>query len=155
MANKKGKFNIIDLIVILVVVIAVGYVVYAIAGNIGDGGETVNIQYVIESDVIQSDVVMSLSEGDAVYAEDGTYMGKIKYCEVIPASMEGVDSEGKVVLTETDDYTLLITVDVGAVSKKIGYTVGDCKIACGESYTLRCPSLAFEGECVSVKTVNS
>lgn len=154
MANKKAKFNIIDVIVILVVAIAVGYVAYAIAGSLEDGGETVSVEYVIETDVIRKDVVMSLSEGDAVYADDGTYMGKVKYCEVVRAVKEGVDSNGNAVITETEDYTLLLTVDVSTVSKKSGYTVADHKIACGEKYSLRCPSLAFEGVCVSVKTVN-
>ena len=151
---KKAKFNIIDLIVILVAVIAVGYGAYAIASGLGSSGETVSVEYVIESDVIRKDVVMSLSEGDAVYAEDGTYMGKIKYCEVVPAVKEGVDANGKTVVTETEDYTLLLTIDVSTVSKKSGYTVEDHMIACGQNYGLRCPSLAFEGVCVSVKTVN-
>ena len=155
MAKKKAKFNIIDLVVILVVAVVVGYFAYSIAGSLGDNGETVSVEYVIETDVIRRDVVMSLSEGDSVYAEDGTYMGKVKYCEVVAAKKEGVDSQGNTVITETEDYTLLLTIDVSAQSKKTGYTVGENKIACGERYSLRCPSLAFEGACVSVKTVNS
>ena len=155
MANKKARFNIIDLVVILVAVIAIGYAAYAVVVSLGDTGETVNVEYVIESEVIRKDVVMTLSEGDAVYAEDGTYMGKVKYCEVVPAKMEGVDAEGKTVLTDTEDYTLLLTVDVSTTSKKSGYAVGDMTIACGERYSLRCPSLAFEGACVSVKALNT
>ena len=155
MANRKAKFNIIDLIVILVAVIAVGYGAYAVAASLGNSGETVSVEYVIESGVIRKDVVMNLSEGDAVYAEDGTYMGKVKFCEVVPAAMEGVDADGNAVITETEDYTILLTVEVSAVSKKNGYTVGDFTVACGEQYSLRCPSLAFEGVCVSVKALNT
>ena len=155
MSNKKAKFNIIDLIVILVAVIAVGYGAYAVASSLGESGETVSVEYVIESDVIRKEVAMNLSDGDAVYAEDGTYMGKVKYCEVVAATKEGVDAEGNTVITETDDYTLLLTVEVNAVSKKNGYTVGELTVACGGSYSLRCPSLAFEGVCVNVKAVNT
>ena len=155
MSNKKARFNIIDLVVILVAVIAVGYAVYAIVGSLDGSGETVAVEYVIESDVIRKDVVMTLAEGDAVYAQDGTYMGKIKYCEVVAASKEGVDAEGNTTLTDTEDYTLLVTVEMNTVSKKNGYTVGDKSIACGERYSLRCPALAFDGVCVSVKALNT
>lgn len=151
MTKKKAKFNIVDLIVILVVILAAGYGVYAIAGSLGDGGETVSVEYVIESDVIRKDVVMSVKAGDSVYAEDGTYMGRVKYCEVVKATKEGVDPHGNVVVTETEDYTLLLTIDASAVSKKNGYSVSDYRIAMGEGYSLRCPSLWFKGTCISVK----
>ena len=94
MTQKKMKFSIVDLIVILVVILAAGYGIYAIAGSLGNGGGTVSLEYVIESDVIRKDVVMSVAEGDSVYAEDGTYMGKVKYCEVVKAEKEVVDQLG-------------------------------------------------------------
>lgn len=153
MTKKRSKFNIVDIIVVLAIVLAIGYAVFVVASSMGDGGDTVKVRYVVRVEDVKSEVTVSLKEGDKVYSEDGVLLGEVAYCEVTPARLEGVGEYGNLVYTETENKTLLVTIDTTAVARATGYSVYDIPIAQGQTYKLRAPSLYMEGECISAKTV--
>lgn len=155
MKKKNGKFNIVDLIVITVIVLACGYAIYALIISMGEGGASADIRYVIETDEIRHEVAANIAEGDEVYSEDGTYIGRVASFEVAPAKLTGTDSSGNVVVSETEDYIIYLTVDVSAASKKTGYMVDDVLIAAGERYSIRTKGMYLSGECVSVKIADN
>ncbi len=153
MTRKRSKLNIVDVIVLLAIVLAIGYAVFVVVSSMGDAGDTVNVRYVVRVDNVKGEVTVALKEGDKVYSEDGVLLGEVAYCEVAPEKLEGIGEYGNTVYTETDNRTLLVTVDVTATARETGYTVHDIPIAQGRSYKLRSPTLYMEGECISAKTV--
>lgn len=152
MEKSRRKLNIVDLVVIAVVIIALGYAVYAIVSDMEENSGVAQIQYVVEVAEIRSELADNISEGDAVYNSDGDLMGTVSSVSVSQAYHEGADKNGNAVYSRIDGYNALyITVDCTAGVRNAGYEVSGEYIAAGNSYSLRAPNLYFEGECVSVK----
>ena len=152
MEKSRKKFNIVDLVVVAVIIIALAYAAYAVVSNMEENSGTAQIQYVIEVAEIRSELADNIAEGDAVYNADGDFMGNVSSISVSQAYHEGADKNGNAVYSRIDGYNALyITVDCTAGVRNAGYEISDEYIAAGNEYALRAPGLYFNGECVSVK----
>lgn len=156
MRKNRGKLNIVDFVVLLVILVVVGYAVYAMAARVEDNGGSADIQYVICADELRSGFSDKLTVGDPVYNRAGDFMGSVVSVSASPAYFEGVDSNGNAVNSTIEGYeTAYITVSCNASVRKWGYEMNGETVAAGESYQLRTPSLWFEGQCVSVEKTQS
>ncbi len=152
MKRSHIKLNIVDLVVIAVIILTVGYCIYAMVSNMEENGGTAAIEYVIEVPQIRSELADNISEGDAVYNGDGELMGTVSSVSVSQSYHEGTDRNGNSVYSRIDGYdAIYVTISCTADARSAGYMLSGEYIAAGNSYSLRTPLLYFEGECVSVK----
>jgi hypothetical protein len=152
MNKSQKKLNIIDIVVFAVIIIAIGYAVYAIVVNMQMSGGEAQIEYVIEVPSIRNEVSGKISEGQTVYNAKGEAAGEVKAVSVSQAYYQGSDSQGATVYSKINGYNALyVTILCTAESVPSGYELNGEKLAAGNSYKLRTPTLYFEGECVSVR----
>lgn len=152
MKKNRGKLNIVDFVVLLVILVVIGYAVYAMAARVEDNGGSADVQYVICADRLRSGFSDKLAVGDPVYNTEGDFMGNVVSVSASPAYFEGVDSNGNAVKSTAEGYeTAYITVSCNASVRKWGYEINGETVAAGESYEMRTPALLFEGQCVSVE----
>lgn len=103
---KKGKINIIDVVVFIVIVVIAAGVVYRIFGrssNVGDENLLSEEQYMyveLYANQVVPEGVDELQPGDLLVANGKQTTGEVMYVEDEPAAYIGVDSEGNAVLTE-------------------------------------------------------
>lgn len=157
MKKSHGRFNIVDVVVLAVVLVIIGYSIYALSVRFeSNSGGVADIQYVIQVDSLRSGLSEKLSEGEAVYNENGDYMGSVSSVSVSPAYYEGADAGGNVVYSNMEGFeTVYVTVACTADVNKSGYFINGENISAGDGYTLRSPSLWFEGVCVNVEKTES
>ena len=156
MNKKRGKLNIVDIVVIAVIITVLAYAVYALAVRMENSGGTSEIRYVIEASEMRDGLSDNLAEGDALYNGNGEYLGKITAVSVAPAFFQGADKDGNAVYSNMDDFeTVYVTVSCEAEIRKTGFHINGENISVGNSFSVRTPSLWFEGTCVSVEKVES
>ena len=153
MNKKRGKLNIVDIVVVAVIITVLAYAVYALAVRMETSGGTAEIRYVLEAAEMRDGFSDQLSEGDALYNGDGDYIGKITAVSVAPAFFQGADKDGNVVYSNMDDFeTVYVTVTCEADVKKTGFFINGENISVGNEYAVRSPKLWFECTCVSVES---
>ena len=156
MNKSRKKLNIVDIVVFAVIVIALGYAVYAVAVNMQNSGAEAKIEYVVEVGKIRNELSDKIAEGQSVYNENGDYLGEVAAVSVAQAYHEGADSDGNTVYSRIDGYnTIYVTVTCTAKAEKAGYEINGCRISAGLELALRTPYLYFEGECVNVRLADS
>ncbi len=152
MNRSHKKWNIVDLVVLAVIIIAIGYAVYAVAVNMQSSGGEATIEYVVEVPKIRNELSDKIIKGDKVYNEKGDLMGEITAVSVSQAYYEGSDADGNIVYSRIDGYSsIYVTVVCTANVAPYGYELNGSRISSGEDYALRAPSLYVEGQCVSVR----
>lgn len=153
--KKTHKFNLIDVVVILVLAALAAAVVFAALSNLGIGGTSVTVRYVLETESLSSDFTSKAAVGDGVFTFDGAEsIGKISAVSQAPARHNGYDSEGLPVISEIEGYSILyITVEADAEPRNIGYAVGNTVINTGRDMKIRMPSLYCSARCISVEIV--
>ncbi len=153
MEKRKHKFNIIDVVVILVIAAAVFFIVRAL---ISKGGEnTVGLTYVMQTkhgsvdDMIPEEMAANIQPGDAVFEkESGKRIGTVIACDTRPAQY--TSSNGTV--TEVAGYkTLYITCEATALDEGGKLSVNGVAVSTGKTYTLMFPDLYCSAECISVE----
>ena len=155
MNKSRKKLNVVDFAIFAVVLIAMAYAVYAIVVNMQNSGGEVKIEYTIEVPEIRHELSDKVSEGEAVYDANGDLVGVVRSVAVSQAYHSGADSSGNVVNSKIDGYnTMYITIEAEVQETKSGYEINGYNISAGDDYSLRTPSLYFEGECVSVRSSN-
>ena len=151
--NRSGKkLNIVDLVVFAVIVIAIGYAVYAVAVNMQRSGGEAAVEYVVEVSKIRNELSEKIAEGQKVYDKNGDLMGEVTAVSVSQAYYEGANAEGNTVYSRIDGYnTIYVTVVCTAEVTPSGYEINGNNLAAGLEYSLRTSALYFEGQCVNVR----
>ncbi|MBE6625710.1 MAG: DUF4330 family protein [Ruminococcaceae bacterium] len=156
MSKRKIRFNIIDLIIILIIVAAAFVLVKVFTGGNNDIVTETNykkIQYVIEIQNVEDRFDGSVKKGDAVQdaierKSIGTVVGvQSSQFERITfdydSGMETVSVvEGRIVLN--------ITIEATAVVTDRAFTVDGCEIRVGEQYSVILPEFYGIGYCIKV-----
>lgn len=165
--SKKGRFNFVDLVLILlaVAIIATLFYVFSPDSIIRDWlkKEERNIRYTVEfvnvdeqfvDNIKKSDTVSdSVTKGDIGTVETVTYTAYSEYVlvedkisedgTVAPPALEAVEYK--------DKYTIIVTITAKAnFAEDAGYTVGSTRIAVGEKMFLKFPDYVGEGYCIGV-----
>lgn len=159
-SRKKGnRFNLIDLLVIVVVLLLI-----AIAVNIFapmswfdrfSRDTKVKIQYTVEFLGVDENFAEKIKEEDlAVDSVSKNSLGKVKAVDSTqPHTVLSYDETSKagVLSTYPDKYNVLVTIEVDAKYREgKGYSINDLRIAVGEKMSLRFPDYVGEGYCISV-----
>lgn len=147
----KTKFNIIDAIILIVIVliIAVGCIVYFNMTNDDAVVEsnTTKVEFVVEVKDISNDVANSFNVGDTVtFGESTSGSGYISMVEVVPFT-KWVDNveDGEVVISEVPNrYTANVTISSDVSKTNIAYTSGSEIIAVGKKMPFNAKGAAFE-----------
>ena len=162
--KKKRRFNVIDLLILLVIAVIIFVTVYAISPwsqlqKLWNENE-VTLRYAVEIRGVDSKFINLIEEGDvAVNSVSKSSLGTVSSIESIEKSTAldyTVDESGVAhgVLTEyPDKYD--ITVHITATAKYeagVGYTVNGCRVAVGEELYVRFPEFSCSGYCVAIDT---
>ncbi len=134
MAEKKYRFNVIDALIILVILIAGALLAYifVFSDDTQSTGDNVRVEYVVEVTSLSADSFRGkINEGDEIFF-NGTK--KIKVGTVSKTPQEHYpsyktafsNSEGKEVYTPDEErFDITITFEADAVKDKKGYCIGE------------------------------
>lgn len=138
-AQKKRKFNIVDLIFILILVALVAVVAVKFLNNAK--AKTASSEYVvvIHSDDIPSTALSGFKVGDKVQDDVGKTFGVITDIKTADARVHMADENGRDVLGPKEDYVSLdVTVACSGVLSENNITVSGIKYNNNASYTFIC-----------------
>lgn len=160
-SKSSGKFNLIDVLLIVMVLIIVASLIYVflptswIRSILAD--DKVDIQYTIEIQGVDEAFLENISENDIVL--DSVSKGTIGTVTAIDYSTPYTQLEynettqSGVLSVVPEKYNMLITISVNAdYTEGEGYAVNGTRIAVGELMNLRFPNFTAEGYCISVPT---
>lgn len=157
MKKSKIKFNIVDFIIILCVVIAAVFLVknYIIDDAVIEEKETVSLQYVIVADMVSEDLIDNVAPGDFVYdKKTGKEIGTVASCDTKSATYVGFSDDGTQTLSEIPGYrSLYITVEVTAKGELGSYSANNVPISAGREYELAFKNFYCIGNCISVEII--
>ncbi len=158
MQNKKHRFNVIDVVIILAVIALAALLVksFVFDKQNDNRAEKVNLQYVIETDMLSEALADNVKTGDAVYDHvSGKKIGEVTACDVRNATHVGMSDSGMQVVSDVVGYrTLYITVECQASVMADGYSVETTDISVGRTYSLMLPDLYCTGVCISTEVTD-
>ncbi len=150
-----GKFNILDLFIIaMIVVLGIGgyYKIKKVNPTNIIRPKPVELKIIVmEREQIGVDII---KEGDILKEYDtGIVLGEIKNIEVNPAAVEVVTTEGEVKIAEIPErYDLLITIDAKAMITDNSIMSGNKELRIGNKLVLRTKTYALDSIILEVNT---
>ena len=168
--GAKRKFNIIDVLVVILVATIIGVSIYAVYAwsDIKSlwAKNTVQLTYVVELRGVDKEFIDNVQAGDAVIdSVSKNSLGKVDsiksvekhsvldYEEKTEKNQDGVmiTTYNGVLSEYPDKYdiTVYIISDAAEYEKDIGYTINGRRIAVGEIIPLRFPEFSANAYCVS------
>ncbi len=160
---KTKRFNFIDVLIILAVLLVIAVVasIFMPKSWLGGSGSKVTreIQYTVEfvgitgefADLIEEndnvvDAVSKFSLGSVTAVDGSAQYGELRYNELTRSGEYTY---------YPDRYNLLVTVTVSAeYIEGEGYYVNDRRIAVGEALSLRFPDYVAEGYCIGISALD-
>ena len=153
--SKKGKFNIVDCILVLMVLAVVAaVVVYFVPGLFNAAADETEITFTIEFRGVDSAFITNIKNGDPVYDSGKQYvLGKVKSVENY-AYTELVYNEetGTAEAKEVEGLkNIVVTVTAKAIyTDGKGYSVNGARIAVGCAYNIGFPEFSGSAYCIEV-----
>jgi hypothetical protein len=155
--KRKGRFNLIDFLLILLVLLLVASIVYVfvpknfVSGLFADKKYT--IEYSVEFTGVDKKFLGNIQVGNPVLdsvskANIGTVVAiddSTQYSELTYNGVEGV------MTPVIDKYNIVVTIKASVdYSEGKGYSINGTRIAVGEKINARFPNFVYEGYCISV-----
>lgn len=157
--KKNGRFNFIDVLLIIIVLIIIASLVYVflptswVRSIFSD--EKTDIQYTVEIKGVNEAYLENIKENDIVL--DSVSKGNIGTVTAIDYSTQYTQLEynettqSGVLSVVPDKYNMIITISVTAdYNEGEGYSVNGTRIAVGEKISLRFPNFTGDAYCISV-----
>lgn len=160
--KKKGRFNLMDLILVLLAVGIALFVLFVIdpfsINLFGADEQNVTLEYSIRIENVEATFMDKIRIRDEVIdASLKTSLGYVNAVENdIPHAEPYYDSEDDLVSMKEypNRYDLIITVTADAVfTQGVGYTVNGRRVAVGSEFYLMFPEYLGEGFCVSMREI--
>ena len=167
--QKKHKFNIIDVLIILVVLaIAVVMYYYVSARNTVASALEVDVQYTVELKQIHRDYIDKIKIGDnVVETVRDQQIGKVVDVDLTPAGSVVIDghtgesyvsyyppiNDADETELEYEYYNVRVTIEDTFKKSDTGYVKNAFTLNVGEKVSLRVPGFVNEGYCVYIKEV--
>lgn len=160
--KKKGRFNLMDLILVLLAVGIALFVLFVIdpfsINLFGADEQNVTLEYSIRIENVEATFMDKIRIRDEVIdASLKTSLGYVNAVENdIPHAEPYYDSEDDLVSMKEypNRYDLIITVTADAVfTQGVGYTVNGRRVAVGSGFYLMFPEYLGEGFCVSMREI--
>ena len=158
--KQKGRFNMMDLLLVLLVVgivLAVIFVLDPFSLNIGGKAEQkVTLEYTLRIENVEGILIDKIHTRDEVVdASIKTSLGYVNAVENdTPHTEAYYNSKDDVVsMTEYPDrYDLVVTVTAKAIfTEGVGYTVNGRRVAVGSEFYLMFPDYVGSGYCISMR----
>ena len=163
MTSEKNKirFNIIDVVLIVVVLAAITSLVFFLSSRkvvTSGSGKTVEVAYQLEFTAMREDFRNLVEIGDPVI--DGVLieeLGEVTSVSYADGTYIGTNlATGKPVTSPFPGrITMTLTIRAEAVLTNGGYEVNGRELILGEALTIRVPDFTGVGTCVSVERINS
>lgn len=159
MSKRKFRFNIIDALIILLVLAAVGVIGYVVASEKQAPEEVKQdkkIQYVIQITELTDEFTGNIKPGETLYeVETNKKLGVVTACNSEKTYYIGTDSKkGVQVISEIDGRSnMFVTLEADASFKDNIYTVNGVSILVGTSIRFITPGLTSGAVVVSLETV--
>ena len=155
---KKGRFNIIDLLLIILILVIVGSLILMFdpfSFFAKGSSESVTLRYTVEIKNVSNDLKNNVKVGDKVLNSSTGYdMGTVVAIET-QSSFEWVYEEGDEYMSKKyseDRSDIIITVDVKTVYEEgRGYMLDGKQMAVGVLSYLRFPNFVGSGYCISIE----
>lgn len=140
--NRKHKFNIVDLLVLVVLVAGIAFVGMRVMGSDVLKEETApahTYELTYTDYAVLEEVAAQLREGATVANEKGTQVyGTVVSVEVGQSRVYGTDANGNTVASEKEGYcSVTVTVRVQAGDTGYGIKIGDDLLGAGHSAVIR------------------
>lgn len=160
--KKQGKFNLVDFLIVLIVLLLLGSVVYlfspiSLVRRLMTE-EKKNIYYTVEFQGVEEEFISKITENQTVvHSVSKNTMGTVtavdyntKYTEL--QFVENEEGEVAGVLAEHPNrYNVVVTIySTSEYAEGVGYSVNGQRIAVGEQLSLRFPDYAAEGYCIGL-----
>ena len=158
MKKRKIRFNIVDVIIILVL-IALAFAVYrTVSGEKkAEANGAVTLRCVFRSDVIPDGLEANFRIGESVFADGGKVrLGTVSATEVRPAVHTGVNTAtGDTVFSDIEGkYTVYVTVDAAAEKSDNSYYIDGLEMLVGMHFDALTPEISCGCECISIETLS-
>lgn len=156
MSNKKFKFNVVDVLVILVVVAAVAFVgkMFLFGGLGGGSASTYEVTYLCEE--VPEFAAYIINVGDGVLDEQKeTDLGVVTKVEIDESRTYTTTDEGDVRCVPKPYYkSVAITTEVEAQDYDFGMIVDSSKYGVGHSITIRVGNAKIFGRVSGIKKID-
>ena len=138
--KKKRKFNVIDLIFILVIVAVIAVVAWTFIGRTQEKVSTSQYVLTLRCDEIPDYVLSAMKVGDTVQDETGEItLGTITDIKTGPSVAYNPNSDGNNVASNKEGYISLdVTITANAVGSANYITIGGSKYTVYYGFTARC-----------------
>lgn len=154
--KKKIKFNILDVLIILVLIAAVAVFSYFAMGkwesNNAAGGE--KLRYTIEFQNVNPDYAAAFEKGGNVSEiRKGGKLGTVvaAYKEPTKVIAENL-AQGTYVETELEDeYTVRVTIESEYTESDSGFKINDLDLKVGKKIAVRTEYIAAEGTILAIE----
>lgn len=157
MDRTKHRFNFIDVLIIVAVLIVTAVLVkiYIIDEKNEVQLKNTTVQYVVCTDALSEEIADNISEGDFVYDYSSKKeIGTVTACDIRTASHTGVSQNGEAVVSEIVGYKVLyITIEGTATVYDDGYLIGNIPVRAGTELELMLPDLYCTAECISIEVI--
>jgi hypothetical protein len=157
--KKKGGFNIIDFLIIIIV-LAFVFVIINLVSPLSVFkkffvDQTYTIRYTVEFVCVDEQYIDMIAENDTVVDSVSKHsLGRVDVVDnsTVYTTLEYNEANGSGSLSTHDGkYNVLVTITAeGSYSKGEGYSINGKRIAVGEKMSLRFPDYAAEGYCVTL-----
>lgn len=154
--EKKVKFNVVDVIVILVIIAAVAFVgMMFFGGNLGGSSQsTYEVTYLCEE--VPEFAATIIKEGDKVLDEQkDTDLGVVTAVEISDSRTYAVTDAGEVLCVAKPYYNCVsLTTEVKGQDYDFGMIAGSSKYGVGHSITIRVGSAKIFGRVSGIKKID-
>ncbi len=156
MNEKKAKFNLVDLVVVLVVVAVVAFVGIKFVGGGMGGGEksTYRVEYFCE-EVPEFASTIIKSEDKILDEQKNTDLGVVKSVELGPSKTYTTTSDGEIKCPGKEGYdSVRIVSEVEADDYDFGMIVDSSKYGVGHSITIRVGKAKIFGRISAIEKID-
>ena len=160
--KKKGRFNLVDFLVLLLAAAILFLVIFVIdpfsINLFGEDARQVTLEYTLRIDNVENALINKIQMGDEVV--DASLKSSLGYVSAVENDMPHTEpyydaEEDVVVMKEYPNrYDLFVTVTSKAgFTEGYGYAVNGRRVAVGTQFYLMFPDYLGSGSCVSVREI--
>ena len=151
--KKTGRFNLIDFIFVLIILMVIATVIYIFApfSKFREmiSSESQSIQYTVEILGVEEEFIDKVQKGDAVI--DSVSKNNMGVVEAVDYNNKFSELKDGHWVEHANRYNLVITISASAdYLEGSGYQINGARIAVGESMALRFPDYVTEGHCIGI-----
>ena len=152
--KRKSRLNLVDVILIVLVVLALGIFFSYLFFIAGDNIKDVQLSYQIEVEDVGSQLCTDKLNGDKLYTQSGICLGKVSECSEVMTKYNTITHEDDTYYKQTVHY-VVVTVIGDAVQHEGEYRIGGYLLEEGMAVQLTSEDFFIDGICTAITEVNN